>query len=133
MISRIDRGFCAGRNCPTMISSIPFELLLATCAILFAAYIFCGITGFGSGLIAIPLLALFLPLPFVVPYISFVDATASLVHGWRHRRHTDWREVLTVLPFTVLGFPVARQSAEKKSNTSTLANALGVFILSFAL
>lgn len=112
--------------------SIPLELLLATSAILLAAYIFRGITGFGSGLIAIPLLALFMPLTFVVPYISFVDVTASLVHGWRHRRHTAWREVLTVLPFTVLGVALALYLL-KSLDTSILTNALGVFVLLFAV
>ncbi|TDY00553.1 sulfite exporter TauE/SafE family protein [Thiohalophilus thiocyanatoxydans] len=115
-----------------MFPSIPLELLLTTGAILLAAYIFRGITGFGSGLIAIPLLALFMPLTFVVPYISFVDVAASLVHGWRHRRHTAWREVLTVLPFTILGVALALYLL-KNLDRSTLSNALGGFVLLFAL
>ncbi|MDZ7805279.1 sulfite exporter TauE/SafE family protein [Thiohalophilus sp.] len=115
-----------------MFPSLPLELLLVTCAILLAAYVFRGITGFGSGLIAIPLLALFLPLTFVVPYISVVDVTASLVHGWRHRRHTAWRDVLTVLPFTVLGVVLALYLL-KRLDTSMLVNALGVFVLLFAV
>lgn len=114
-----------------MSPSIPLELLLTTCAILLAAYTFRGITGFGSGLIAIPLLALFMPLTFVVPYISFLDVTASLVHGLRHRRHTAWREVFTVLPFTVLGVVLALFLL-KSLDTSILVHALGVFVLSFA-
>lgn len=115
-----------------MYASVSDSLLLASAAILLAAYTIRGITGFGSGLIAIPLLALFMPLTFVVPYISFVDVTASLVHGWRHRRHTDWREVLTVLPFTLLGVAVALYLL-KNLDTSTLAKALGGFVLLFAL
>jgi len=114
-----------------MFPSLPLELLLATCAILLVAYIFRGITGFGSGLIAIPLLALCMPLTFVVPYISFVDVTASLVHGWHHRRHTAWREVFTVLPFTVLGVVLALYLL-KSLDTSILVNALGGFVLLFA-
>jgi len=100
--------------------------------ILLGAYVFRGITGFGSGLIAIPLVALFMPLTFVVPYISFVDVIASLVHGWRHRRHTAWREVLTVLPFTVLGVMVALYLL-KNLDTALLARALGIFIFLFAI
>ncbi len=115
-----------------MFPSLPHELLLATCAILLAAYVFRGITGFGSGLIAIPLLALFMPLTFVVPYISFVDVTASLVHGWRYRRHTAWRDVLTILPFTVFGVVLALYLL-KSLDTSLLVNALGIFVLLFAV
>lgn len=119
-------------NCYPMPSLIPFDFLLLVTAILIAAYTFRGITGFGSGLIAIPLLALFMPLTFVVPYISFVDVTASMVHGWRHRRHTAWREVLIVLPFTLIGVTVALYLL-KSLETAILARALGVFILLFAL
>ncbi|MFO8023997.1 sulfite exporter TauE/SafE family protein [Thiohalophilus sp.] len=115
-----------------MSASVPEIFLFASAAILIAAYTFRGITGFGSGLIAIPLLALFLPLTFVLPYISFVDVTASFVHGWRHRQHTAWREVLTVLPFTVIGVVLALYLL-KSLDTSMLVNALGVFVLSFAV
>ncbi|MBU4500275.1 MAG: sulfite exporter TauE/SafE family protein, partial [Gammaproteobacteria bacterium] len=47
--------------------------------ILLAAYVIRGITGFGSGLVSVPLLALFLPLQFVVPLILLLDFTASIV------------------------------------------------------
>ncbi|MGD8576581.1 MAG: sulfite exporter TauE/SafE family protein [Thiohalophilus sp.] len=112
--------------------ALPLEYSLLIAAILLCAYVFRGITGFGSGLIAIPLLALFLPLTFVVPYISFIDVLASLVHGWRHRQHTAWREVLTVLPFTMAGVAVALYLLTSLE-TATLAHALGIFILVFSL
>jgi len=109
--------------------SPPVILLLS--AILLVAYAFRGVTGFGSGLIAIPLLALFLPLTFVVPFVSVLDTFASLVHGWRHRRHTAWRELLPVLPATVFGVVLALY-VFKHVDTNTLVHALGVFILLFA-
>jgi uncharacterized membrane protein YfcA len=48
---------------------------------LLAAYLVRGIAGFGSGLIAIPLLALFLPLTLAVPLVVFLDYVASASHG----------------------------------------------------
>lgn len=110
--------------------SILFVTLFAV--VLLGAYTFRGVTGFGSGLIAIPLLALVLPLTFVVPFVSFLDVFASLVHGWRHRRHTAWRELLPVLPATVLGVVFALYLL-KSVDTATLVHALGVFILLFAV
>lgn len=110
--------------------SLSFIALLS--AILIAAYVFRGITGFGSGLIAIPLLALVLPLTFVVPLVSFLDTFASLVHGWRHRRHTAWRELLPVLPAMMLGVALALYML-KHVDIALLVHALGVFILLFAL
>ncbi len=55
--------------------------MAATAAILLSAYFIRGITGFGSGLISVPLLALFLPLKFVVPLVLLLDFTASVVIG----------------------------------------------------
>ena len=72
-------------------------------AILLAAYFIRGITGFGSGLIAVPLLALFLPLKFVVPLILLLDFTASLVMGGFHFRRVKWGEIGVLIPFGIIG------------------------------
>ncbi len=115
-----------------MYETLSLQQVILVCAILFVAYTFRGITGFGSGLISIPLMALFMPLTFVVPFISIIDVLASVVHGWRHRQHTAWRELLPVLPFTFAGVIVALYLF-KSIDTSTLVHALGVFIILFAI
>ncbi|MFN3716702.1 MAG: sulfite exporter TauE/SafE family protein [Thiobacillus sp.] len=80
-----------------------FEEVAVSAAILLAAYVIRGVTGFGSGLIAVPLLALFLPLQFVVPLVLLLDFTASLVIGGFNTRRVDWREVGWLIPFGVIG------------------------------
>lgn len=72
-------------------------------AILLAAYFIRGITGFGSGLISVPLLALFLPLKFVVPLILLLDFTASIVIGGFNFKRVRWSEVGVLIPFGVVG------------------------------
>lgn len=104
---------------------------MTSIAILAAAYTFRGVTGFGSGLIAIPLLTLTMPVTFVVPCINVLDVSASIVHGWRHRQHTQWRELLPVIPFTALGVALALYLL-KRLHPSILVHALGIFILLFA-
>lgn len=99
--------------------------------ILAAAYTFRGVTGFGSGLISIPLLTLTLPLTFVVPCINVLDVIASLVHGWRHRQHTQWQELWPVLPFTATGVLIALYLM-KSLHPAVLVHSLGIFILMFA-
>lgn len=116
---------------PAMYASLSLAHLVFVVAILLGAYTFRGVAGFGSGLIAIPLLALFMPLTFVVPYISVLDVSASLVHTWRHREHTLWRELLPLLPFTVLGVVLALYLL-KNIDIALLVHALGIFILLFA-
>lgn len=100
--------------------------------VLAAAYTFRGVTGFGSGLISIPLLTLSLPLTFVVPCINVLDVIASLVHGWRHRQHTQWQELWPVLPFTAVGVLFALYLL-KSLHPAILVHALGIFILGFAV
>jgi uncharacterized membrane protein YfcA len=72
------------------------------CVVL-SAYFVRGITGFGSGLIAVPLLALSHPLTFVVPLVLALDFTASFVLGGANRKNADWKEIKLLLPFGVIG------------------------------
>lgn len=79
------------------------EQIAAMAAILLAAYVIRGITGFGSGLISVPLLALFLPLQFVVPLVLLLDFTASIVIGGFNFRRVQWNEIGVLIPFGVVG------------------------------
>jgi hypothetical protein len=54
-------------------------------------------------LIAVPLLAHFLPLQFVVPFILLLDFTASVVMGRNARQHVNWKEIRPLLPFSLIG------------------------------
>ena len=110
--------------------SVP-QLALAT-AILVLAYVVRGITGFGSGLIAIPLLALMLPLPVVVPMVGLLDYLASVGHGVHHRRQIRWREILPLMPFTLAGVVLALYIF-KTVDADLLVKVLGVFVLLYAV
>ncbi|MGD8484434.1 MAG: sulfite exporter TauE/SafE family protein [Thioalkalispiraceae bacterium] len=100
--------------------------------IMLLAYGFRGITGFGSGLIAIPLLALLYPLHLVVPYITLLDWLASIVHGVKHREQTQWRLIRPALPFTLIGILIALYLF-MNIDASVLVKTLGIFILCFAI
>lgn len=71
--------------------------------IILSAYFIRGISGFGSGLIAVPLLALSYPLQFAVPLILALDFTASFVLGGTNNKQADWKEIRALLPFGLLG------------------------------
>ncbi|MEO5342882.1 MAG: sulfite exporter TauE/SafE family protein [Gammaproteobacteria bacterium SHHR-1] len=104
----------------------------AAAAIVALAYFVRGITGFGSGLIAIPLLALMLPLPLVVPLIGLLDYIASAAHGVKHREAIVWRELLPLLPFTLIGVGLALYLF-KTLDAVLLSRVLGGFVLLYAL
>lgn len=100
--------------------------------ILFLAYFVRGISGFGSGLIAVPLLALFVPLQFVVPLILLTDFTASLVLGGRNRKLVAWNELKPLAPGSIIGVSLGATLLLNMPR-EPLLTALGLFVLAFAL
>ena len=114
-----------------MTPAIPTPLFAFAAATLALAYFVRGIAGFGSGLIAIPLLALALPLTLVVPLVVFLDYAASASHGLKDRAQIQWRQILPLLPFSALGV-VAGLYLFHVIDTVSLTNALGVFIMLYA-
>ena len=60
-------------------------------AVVFAGYALRGATGFGAGVVAIPLLLLVLPLTVVIPVITALGIAASLGQSVQEFRHVDWR------------------------------------------
>lgn len=106
---------------------------LALCAgFVLLAYFIRGIAGFGSGLIAIPLLALVLPLPLVVPAVALTDYLASASQGIVDRRAILWRSVWPLLPFMLGGVLVALYLLQRL-DPGILTQALGVFVIAYAL
>ena len=103
-----------------------------TLLILFVAYLVRGIAGFGSGLIAIPLLAIFHPLSLVVPIVVLLDYLGSAAQGVKNRNAIKWSELMPLLPFTLLGCVIALYLFSS-IDPIALKRALGVFVLIFAV
>jgi len=108
------------------------SLYLYIVAILLAAYFIRGISGFGSGLVAVPLLALKLPLTFVVPLILLTDFTASLVLGGLNFKQLAWPELRRLLPPGLLGVVAGTLLLVSLPKTPMLIG-LGSFVMLFAL
>ena len=79
------------------------EHLVFASITLLVAYFIRGVSGFGSGLIAIPILALWLPLTFVVPLMLLLDFSASILLSGVNLRQVNWREVRTLIPLSIIG------------------------------
>lgn len=107
-------------------------VLFAAPLIVFAAYLVFGITGFGSALISIPLLAHFLPLDTIVPLIVLVDFSAACTTGLRDRDRVDRGEVRSVLPAIAVGV-VAGVLVLKRLPGALLLVALGLFVAGYGL
>ena len=105
-------------------------VLIAAPFIVLAAYTVFGISGYGSSLISIPLLAHFLPLKVVVPLMVLLDFTAALTSGLKQRAEVDRTEVKSVLPGMLVGILGGVLLLRNLPGESLLV-ALGVFIIGF--
>lgn len=79
------------------------DIYLAAFFIILVAYFLRGITGFGSALIAVPLLAHYFPLTFVVPLILVLDFVSSVVLSRHMRLEVRWNEIRLLLPASLVG------------------------------
>jgi hypothetical protein len=109
------------------------DFLLAAGVILLA-YLVRGISGFGSALVAVPLLAHFLPLTFVVPWVVVMDTLAALllVRSGQRSGHVRWEEIRWLVPAALLGIMVGILLLVNL-NPRPLLVALGRFVAGFGV
>lgn len=80
---------------------------LAFClAVVFAGYALRGATGFGAGVVAIPMLALFMPLNVVIPVITTLGIVASLGQSLQEFRYVDWRALRGLAVPSAIGLAI---------------------------
>lgn len=101
-------------------------------AVLLIAYLVRGIAGFGSGLIAVPLLAFVFPVQVVVPVVVLFDYLGSAGQGIRNREQIAWRDELPLIPFTLVGVALGLTLLQSLAS-GTLRQALGAFVIAYAL
>lgn len=107
----------------------PHILILAP-LIVFAAYVVFGISGFGSTLIAVPLLAHLFPLKFVIPFFVLIDCVGAFGMGLRLRADVMRRELRMLLPFMALGM-LAGVWLLVRVRPELLLGGLGLFVVFF--
>jgi len=102
-------------------------MVLVLC-ILMSAYFIRGITGFGSALISVPLLALSQPLHFAIPLVLALDFTASLALGSTNSSKANWSEIKILLPAGMVGACIGA-FALLNLPTQPILIGLGVFVV----
>ena len=99
---------------------------------IFVAYALRGATGFGAGVVSIPLLLLALPLPVVIPLVTAMGMLASFGQAVHQRRFVDWAALRKLLVPSVVGI-AAGLWLFKALDPEILLRALAVFIIGYAL
>jgi uncharacterized protein len=111
---------------------IPPDALILVALVVFAGYLVFGVTGFGASPITIPVLVHVLPLVFVLPLAAILDLGSGLALGFHTRQQADTRELLTLVPFTLVGLTLGVTLLVSLPRNATLL-ALGLFVCGYAI
>jgi len=101
----------------------------------FAGYALRGATGFGAGLVIVPVLAFVMPFEVVVPLLSAMGIFASSGQAWHQRRHLDVssrKALVTLLGWAMVGVALGLTLFAVLASR-LLLNLFGVFLASYAL
>lgn len=112
-----------------LLAPAPFAVALI---IVLGAFMVRGMLGFGSGLISVALLIIFLPVKLAVPVVFIIDSLASLALGTYDFKQIRWREIGWLWPGTVAGL-VAGAYVLKHAPAQNITVLLGIFILGYVL
>lgn len=110
---------------------MPSSLALAWLALV-AAYLIFALVGFGTALVAGPVLALFLPLATIVPLLALLDFSAASLTLARHRRAAVLPELQRLVPGMLAGSLIGA-ALLLLGAPGALQLALGLFAIGQAL
>ncbi|SUB81247.1 Sulfite exporter TauE/SafE [Pragia fontium] len=96
------------------------------------AYIIFGITGFGTALIASPLLAFFIPVDKIVPLLALLDCSAAITNVLRDRKNAVISEVKRLVPLMILG-SLLGAAVLLYTNPDSLLIYLAIFVIAYAI
>ena len=83
----------------------PWLLLVAPLVIIVAYTVF-GLSGFGSTVISVPILAHFLPVSYLVPLMALLDLASAIFIGTTGREHLSKEELKRLIPWMFVGFVI---------------------------
>ncbi|OZI23262.1 hypothetical protein CAL26_07285 [Bordetella genomosp. 9] len=109
----------------------PWPLLVAGMA-LTGGYIIFGMTGFGSAIVAMPLLTQVMPLHRAVPIMLVCDMVSGMLLGATSRRDVEMTELRRIVPWMLLGM-VAGLGMLMYVPERPLLIVLGVGVLGYSL
>jgi len=100
--------------------------------IILIAHFIKGFSGFGSALVALPLLVFFFDIKFAIPVFLVNDITGSTIMCLRERGHVN-KEVLWVIVLGLLMGSVLGGIFISTTNSETLLKLFGMVVMAMAL
>lgn len=107
------------------------EIVAAAAVVVALAYLVFGMVGFGSTVIALPLLAHAVPLRLAVPLMLLLDVAAFVASGPRLRQGVRYDELRWLVPLMLVGM-LAGLGMLVRMPERLLLGVLGIFVLGYA-
>jgi uncharacterized membrane protein YfcA len=117
---------------PAFLPDVPAHVLLVLPVVILAAYTVFGATGFGSSIIAVPLIAHALPLTFAVPLVTTLDCLGTSIATARQWRRAHFRELRRLLPTMLVGILAGTTILVHLPRAPALL-ALGIFAIAYGV
>ena len=108
------------------------DIYIPLCIIALLAGFIQGLTGFGSVLLSLPLIALFLDFKIAVPLMNILGIILSLVLIVQLRSALEWRKIYPLLVGTVPGIPIGTYLL-KNLEASPMYIFLGSVLVAYSL
>jgi uncharacterized membrane protein YfcA len=105
---------------------------LAICLGVVLAYVIFGVAGFGTALVAGPVLANFIPVASIVPLLALLDFCAAVTNVARDARSAEMVELRRLVPAMAAG-SVVGAALLLAGRPQALLLALGLFAVAYAL
>lgn len=114
-----------------MFEQLELSQILIIYGSLVVAYIIFGISGFGTALVASPVLALFLPVDKIVPLLALLDCFAAATNVMRDHRDAVESEIKRLVPLMIIG-SIIGASILLYSRPDSLLLALSLFVIAYS-
>ena len=101
-------------------------------AVLLSAFTLRSAAGFGAGLIAIPMLALILPVSTAVSVATVLTTVTSAGQVSREWRHVAWRQFALIFFYSMAGIGLGLYFMQRLDE-NVLRRCLGVFLILYAV
>ena len=113
-------------------ASLSFVGLAFYVLVLIGAFAVRSAAGFGAGLIAVPMLALILPVSTAVAVATALTTLTSVHQVSRDWRHIAWRQFAVIEFYTIIGIGFGFYFI-KLLDENTLRRSLGVFLILYSI
>jgi len=109
-----------------------WEMGLEVLSVIWLAYFMLGVSGFGSSLVAVPLLSPLMPLQSAVMLARVLDWVSSIGLSQKARQYVRRDELKYIIPFALLGIFIGAAMLSRVPN-GPLLMALGFFVTLVAI